>query len=265
MSGAIDIGRLKRETFVIRVEHHALLGSTNDRAKQIAGEGPSRETLPLLVVADLQTEGRGRGANRWWSGQGGLTFSLLLDGQAWGDVSASGPIVSLAAAVAVADSVVPLLAGRSVGIHWPNDVYAAGRKLAGTLVEVLPGRYFVVGIGVNVNNTMDEAPDEIRNSAVALVELCGSPYDRSSLLEAILRRFAGLLADLPGSPDRVARRANVLCLQQGRTLAVEHHGRVVRGVCAGIDDDGALLLDTAQGRERLTGGVVRGGAKRSSA
>ena len=263
MTDAIDIDRLRRETFVARVEHYAVLGSTNDRAKQCASTMPPCETLPLLVVADRQTEGRGRGSNRWWSAQGSLALSLLLDGQSWGEADASGPIVSLAAAVAVAETVVPLLPGRPVGIHWPNDVYAAGRKLAGVLVEVLPGRYFVVGIGLNVNNSVRNAPDELRDSATALVDLTGAPHDRMALLVGILRRFSELLADWPGSPDRVARLADVLCLQHGRTLAVDYHDRVVRGVCAGIAADGALLLDTAHGRERLTGGVVRAGPKRS--
>jgi BirA family transcriptional regulator, biotin operon repressor / biotin---[acetyl-CoA-carboxylase] ligase len=265
VTDALDIDGLKRETFVVRVEHYDVLGSTNDRAKQCAGTMPPSEMLPLLVVADQQTEGRGRGSNRWWSGPGSLTFSLLLDGKSWGEAVASGPIVSLAAAVAVAETVVPLLPGRPVGIHWPNDVYAAGRKLAGILVEVVASRYFVVGIGLNVNNSVRNAPDELRESAAALVDLSRATHDRTALLAAVLRRLSELLADSPGSRDRVARLADVLCLQHGRTLTVDYHDRVVRGVCAGIAADGALLLDTAHGRERLTGGVVRVGPKRSQA
>jgi BirA family biotin operon repressor/biotin-[acetyl-CoA-carboxylase] ligase len=261
---AIDIDRLRRETFVARVEHYAVLGSTNDRAKQLACAAPTPETLPLLIVADRQTGGRGRGSNRWWSGPGSLAFTLLLDGRSWGEGATSGPLVSLAAAVAVAETVVPLLGGRAVGIHWPNDVYAAGRKLAGILVEVVPDRQFVVGIGLNVNNSMRDAPLGLRDSATALVDLTGDRHDRTALLGGVLWRLSELLADLPGSPDRVARLADVLCLQHGRTLAVDSYDRVVRGVCAGIAPDGALLLDTPQGRERLVGGVVRRASARES-
>ncbi len=257
MIDEIDIDRLRRETFVAQVEHHAMLGSTNDRAKQAAHAAPTPETLPLLIVADRQTGGRGRGSNRWWSGQGSLAFSLLLDGRSWSEAGTSGPLVSLAAAAAVAETVLPLLPGRAVGIHWPNDVYAAGRKLAGVLVEVVPDRLFVVGIGVNLNNSMRDAPLELRDSASALVDLMGVPHERTAFLVGVLRRLAELLADLPGSPDRVARLADVLCLQQGRTLAIDTRDRVVRGVCAGIGHDGALLLDTPQGTERLVSGVVR--------
>ena len=89
----------------------------------------------------------------------------------------------------------PLLPGHPVGIHWPNDVYAAGRKLAGVLVEVLPGRYFVVGIGLNVNNSVLNAPDDLRDSAAALMDLSGAAHDRMALLVGILRRFCELLAD----------------------------------------------------------------------
>jgi len=259
VSDAIDTRRLMAEAIVARVEHHAVLASTNDYAKEIAAALPRPDALPLLVVSDGQTAGRGRGANRWWTGQGSLAFSLLLDGRKWGEMATSGPMVSLAAAVAVAETIVPLLPGHAVGIHWPNDVYAAGRKLAGILVEVLPGKYFVVGIGVNVNNSVRDAPQELRDCVAALVDLTGAFHDRTSLLLAILRRFSTLLGELPSSPDRVARLADVLCLQQGRTLTVDSPERLVRGVCAGIAADGALLLDTAEGRQRVVSGVVRAG------
>ena len=76
----MDINRILRETFVVEVEHHDELGSTNDRAMQRAKQGASR--LPLLVIADRQTAGRGRGGNRWWTGPGSLAFSLLLESAA---------------------------------------------------------------------------------------------------------------------------------------------------------------------------------------
>ena len=75
----IDAVRILRETSVARVEHRPTLASTNDRAAQCAAQGV--KDLPLLVVADQQTAGRGRGSNRWWTGPGGLAFSLLVDAE----------------------------------------------------------------------------------------------------------------------------------------------------------------------------------------
>ncbi|MGA2799032.1 MAG: biotin--[acetyl-CoA-carboxylase] ligase, partial [Thermoguttaceae bacterium] len=135
----MDINRILRETFVVEVEHHDELESTNDRAMQRAKQGASR--LPLLVIADRQTAGRGRGGNRWWTGPGSLAFSLLLQSAAveskdnvmLGRQLNCHPnnLISLAAGVAVAETLEPLLKSKEIGIRWPNDVISGGRKLAG--------------------------------------------------------------------------------------------------------------------------------------
>ena len=164
-----DIDRILRETFVARAEYHPSIGSTNDRAAECAAQ--SAGELPLLVLADQQTAGRGRGANRWWTGPGALAFSLLLDGRTVAVGGNRSPLVALAAAVAVVDAVAPLLPEHPLGIHWPNDVMVGRRKLAGILIEVLPDGRHVVGIGLNTNNTLADAPAELQSRAVTLRDL----------------------------------------------------------------------------------------------
>ena len=105
----LDIDRILRETFVARAEYFPTIGSTNDRALECAAQDDGQ--LPLLVVADQQTAGRGRGVNRWWTGPGALAFTLLLDGPTVGADRSRSPLVALAAAVAIADAVAPLSAG----------------------------------------------------------------------------------------------------------------------------------------------------------
>ena len=132
---SLDINRILRETFVLEVEHHGELGSTNDRAIDRAKQGAKK--LPLLVIADRQTAGRGRSGNRWWTGPNSLAFSLLLESAAVDDKAGAAPLISLAVGVAVVEAIKPLMQDKEIGIHWPNDVIADGRKLAGILVEVL--------------------------------------------------------------------------------------------------------------------------------
>ncbi|NCC94413.1 MAG: hypothetical protein EOM10_14215, partial [Opitutae bacterium] len=99
----LDLNRVVAESFVAAVEHHALIGSTNDRAKEAAA---SQKQLPLLIVADGQTAGRGRGANRWWTGSGSLAVSLLANPATWRiDPRQHAAGLSLAAARAVAETV----------------------------------------------------------------------------------------------------------------------------------------------------------------
>jgi len=251
----LDTTQLAQKTFVARLEHHGTLGSTNDRAKQCVAEGPG--PLPLLIVADEQTAGRGRGTNRWWTGRGSLAFSLLVDTAEMGIDRSRWPMVSLAAGVAIVDTVAPWLPSCPVGLHWPNDVFAGGRKLAGVLVEILANRFCVVGIGLNTNNSLQEAPQELQETATTLLELTGTRHDHTTLLLVLLERLADMFRQLASAPEQVAARANRACLQHGQRLTIQSGRRAITGLCTGIAADGALLLDTPDGQEKLYSGVSR--------
>ncbi len=72
------------------------------------------------------------------------------------------PLRSLAAGVAVVSAVRPAIAPQQVGLHWPNDVFVGPRKLAGILIDVLADGRHILGIGLNVNNSLADAPDDVR-------------------------------------------------------------------------------------------------------
>jgi BirA family transcriptional regulator, biotin operon repressor / biotin---[acetyl-CoA-carboxylase] ligase len=249
----IDIGRVLAETFVVRAEHHPTLGSTNDRARACVGDGGP---TPLLVVADEQTRGRGRGTNRWWTGPGSLAFSLLLAPETTPSDPRRRPLVALAAGVAVADAARPLVDRLPVGLHWPNDVFAGDRKLSGVLVEVPAEGSHIVGIGVNTNNSVADAPADIRDRAVTLYDLTGRRHDQTAVLIVILQHFAQALDQARTCPDALVGRANAMCQQIGRTLALRSGEESVTGRCVGIAGDGALVLDTSDGRREFRGGML---------
>jgi BirA family biotin operon repressor/biotin-[acetyl-CoA-carboxylase] ligase len=253
--GQLDKRRLIRETFVAAVEHHWTIASTNDRAKQLAAAGTS--PLPALVVADQQTAGRGRGANRWWTGQGSLAMSLALDAGIAGIERVRSPLVAMAAAVAVTQTVAARLPAMTVGVHWPNDVYVQGRKLAGVLVEVPSATHCILGIGVNTNNTISAGPTEIQDRAVSLRDLTGNRYEHTEFLIDLLGRLEPRLRQVAQSPHAVGHLANKLCLQRGQTLTIDVAEQTLTGRCAGIAHDGALLIDTADGCSAFYSGVVR--------
>lgn len=251
----VDVQRILRETFVARAESHRTVASTNDLAAGYADA--ASEELPWLVIAESQTAGRGRGGNRWWTGPGSLAFSLLLEAATpGGGPSGGSPLVALAAAVAVAETVAPLVPSQPVGIHWPNDVLAAGRKLAGVLVDVLPNRRQVVGIGVNTNCSLRQAPAELRHTATTLLELTGREHDHTGFLATLLGELHTGLDWLAREPQRIGVRADQLCVQHGRTLTVRQGTQSIRGQCAGIAPDGALLLETPSGPRAVYSGVL---------
>ncbi len=250
----VDPFRVERETFVAEAEVHAELASTNDRALHLA---QTATRLPRLVVALRQTAGRGRGANRWWADEGALTFSLLLDVprlplERW-------PQISLTVGGAVCEAVAALIPAADVRLKWPNDVYVNGRKACGILVEVPPapvtGR-IVIGIGLNVNNSVSGAPAEIRARATSLRDVGGTSLNLTDVLVAVLRGVDSDLASLDAGDPDLAARWRRLCLLSGRSVALHDGARSIAGTCLGIDDDGALLLQTEAGPRRFLGGVV---------
>ena len=256
----IDVVRILRETTVARVEYHPTIGSTNDRAAQCAARGASE--LPLLVVADRQTAGRGRDAKHWWTGPGSLAFSLLVDAETVAADESRSPLVALAVAVAVAETAAPLLPSHPVGIHWPNDVYVGiseqigERKLSGILVEVLPNRRHVIGIGLNMNDVAADAPADLRGKFTTIFDVTGQQHNRTDVLIDLLQRLFDEFARLRSDPKAVADRANRLCMQRDRTLTLQWGERKTVGRCRGVADDGALLLETSAAVEKFYSGSV---------
>jgi BirA family transcriptional regulator, biotin operon repressor / biotin---[acetyl-CoA-carboxylase] ligase len=270
----LNLDLVVQQTFVASLEHLPSLASTNDRAARRAVEGTA--LLPLLILADEQTAGRGRGANRWWTGPGSLAFSLLLAPEQAG-VRASrppsatiagtqaavpaatpgrSPLVALAAAVSVIETVAQHVPSHVFGIHWPNDVMAAGRKLAGILVEVLPDGRHIVGIGVNTNNSAADAPEDLREGIATLRDLAGRPFDQTAILVAMLQGLERHFGSLASASDAIAARADALCLQREQVLTIELAGQRITGRCLGIARDGGLLLQTPGGPRVIYSGVV---------
>ena len=234
------------------VEHFEELSSTNDRALERAAE-PDCPT-PLLVLAQRQTAGRGRGSHRWESGSGGLTFSLVVKLGASQLASAS-----LAAGLAVCEALERFVPGeRGPGLKWPNDVLIEGRKVCGILVEASargdPHR--VVGVGINVNNSMEGASSSLVREAVSLVDITSSQVSLFDVLGEVVPRLLSRLDDLARDRLPLVDLWRDRCLLTGRTVRVRNGDQIAAGRCQGIDHDGALLIETDAGLTRCFAGTV---------
>jgi BirA family biotin operon repressor/biotin-[acetyl-CoA-carboxylase] ligase len=250
----IDIQTLVAKTFLAHVEHHEVLDSTQTRARALAELATAK--LPALVVADRQTAGRGRGSNRWWTGEGSLAFSLLVDPQQFGFPRRAVPRLSLAAGVAIIDAVAPRLSDHPLGLHWPNDVYVGRAKLAGILVEVLPDGRHIIGAGLNTNCSAADAPPQLRGSIATLFDLTGRLHDHTELLLAILENMEAAISQLGEPEETLGSRFDLLCRQRGEVLTVYQGEQSITGRCVGIAPDGALLLDTPSGRQAVVSGTL---------
>jgi BirA family biotin operon repressor/biotin-[acetyl-CoA-carboxylase] ligase len=276
----LDADELRATTCARHVEIHDELGSTNDRAAELARLLASDE-LPALIVARRQTAGRGRGRNAWWSAEGALTFSLLFEPAAFGIGSVNWPQLSLATAVALCD-VIELRIGfgelsraadcglrnedgtphSRLGIKWPNDVMIGGGKVAGILVESPGGRppakdRLIIGIGVNVNNSWRLAPPEAGQQGVALCDVVGQPCGLQPLLARALCTLSDRIRQLQIRDPALIRAWQQRDLLAGQTVTLSADGRCISGECIEIADDGALVIDTQFGRQRFFSGSVR--------
>jgi BirA family biotin operon repressor/biotin-[acetyl-CoA-carboxylase] ligase len=226
--------------------------STNTRLLAAAADGaPSGSVL----VAELQTGGRGRRGRAWTSGLGSsLTFSLLWRFE-HGAAGLSG--LSLAVGVAVAQALAAAGAA-GIGLKWPNDILFQRRKLGGILVELqgdaLGPAAAVVGIGINVG-----LPERMRarvEQPVADLAEAGCTPDRNVLLAELLLRLAAVMerfsAEGFAAFEAPFRALHVLHGEAAQVLLPD--GRALQGVVEGTAGDGALLLRTAQGVMRLHGG-----------
>jgi len=210
-----------------------------------------------VLACEVQSEGRGRRGRRWVASPGaGLTFSLLWRFDAGAPVPGG---LSLVAGLAVARCL-ERLGVEGVQLKWPNDVLVLGRKIAGILVELVPGRgrtpAAVVGIGINV-----QAPDRSELppgvEACGLAEALGDAPGRNALLAATLREFEALFDVYAAAGFAAFRQA---WLQRnahaGLPVVITGEAQELAGTCVGVDDDGALLLATEQGERRVLAGEV---------
>jgi BirA family transcriptional regulator, biotin operon repressor / biotin---[acetyl-CoA-carboxylase] ligase len=236
-----------------RIERHASIGSTNDRARELLSE-PDGDGA--VVVADEQTAGRGRRGRSWESPPGrNLYVSVaIVPAIAAADAWRLGQATALAVAEA-AGEVAP------VALKWPNDVVDTdGNKLGGLLIETIAEgdrlRGAVLGIGINVNWRRSEMPTDLRRSATSLADLAGAPVDREALLARLLDRLDGELAAVEGGASPLERyRAH--CSTIGATVEVEVAEGVVSGRALDLDETGALIVEEDGGRRHVvTGGEV---------
>jgi len=237
------------------IQVHAELDSTNSHLLRAASDGgPSG----LVCLAERQTAGRGRQGRSWVSPFGGNLYLSLLWRYALAPAELGG--LSLAAGVAVARTLIAAGA-EGIGLKWPNDVHWRRRKLAGLLLEVAgeaqgPSQV-VVGVGVNLS--MDRVPAAaIEQPWTDLEQVLGGPrVGRNAVAAALI----GHLVDTLDRYGRDGLAAFVddwrrLDAYQGETVALIQGTRRIPGVHAGIDTHGALLLDTADGRQRFNAGEV---------
>ena len=227
-------------------------GSTNTDAKRLGEEGNPHGTL---VVADIQTAGKGRRGRSWQTLSGtALSFTLLLRPDFAPDKAS---MITLVMALSVAEAVEEIT-GAEAGIKWPNDIVMNRKKICGMLTEMTMTpemdeiQYVVVGAGINVNNAdPEEFQEEVRPAATSLRIETGRQYSRVQLLVKVLQRFeenyAIFLETLDLSDLRERYQSHLL--NRGAQVNVLDPAGEYTGTAEGIDLQGELIVVRENGEK----------------
>ena len=230
------------------IEYHVVLPSTQTRARELAAQGTPRG----IIVANEQSAGQGTRGRVWVAPKG----TSLLASWIVRPAPVAPALFAALAGVAIARAL-EVLASADARLEWPNDVHVGGRKVAGALAHATSdgdGGVLVLGIGINVHQRPEDFPAELRERAISLA-IAGYSLDRLALLARLTRELDRLedSTERGAALDEWRRRSTFL----GKAVEVRAGERApLRGIATAIDDDGALVVRTPTGTERVVAGEV---------
>ncbi|MBI4722260.1 MAG: biotin--[acetyl-CoA-carboxylase] ligase [Candidatus Stahlbacteria bacterium] len=235
------------------------LPSTNEFAKSISKEADEW----TIVIADKQTQGKGRLNKIWYSPTGGLWFSIILRPQNF-------LVLPLCVGVAVCETIREL-GLKNAQIKWPNDILIHGKKVAGILSEFVVAKprfhrdklqsrlsrssggsggdegTVIVGVGINLN--IREFPNEIENTATSLLLEKGKTYDKEKVFDRVRKRIKEKYTLIEANKQQeIITEFKSLSITLGKRVKIETPNGCLEGKAIDIDSNGALILKLPTGK-----------------
>ncbi|XRO75319.1 biotin--[acetyl-CoA-carboxylase] ligase [Methanocaldococcus sp. 28A] len=232
----------------MEIIHLSEIDSTNDYAKELAKKGKRT----FIVLADKQNNGKGRWGRVWYSDEGGLYFSIVLDSKEY-----NPKVVNLLIPICIIESLENYV-DKELGIKFPNDIMIKVndnyKKLGGILTE-LTDDYMIIGIGININNKIR---DEIREIAVSLKEITGKELDKVKIFNDFLKKFEYYLEKLKNKEIddyEILKKYKKYSITIGKLVKIFlSNNEVITGKVYDIDFDG-IILGTENGIEKIPSGI----------
>jgi len=255
----INVGKIKStiETELVgkEIRYFQMLSSTNTVAKDYAGKRAKDGTV---VVAEIQTQGRGRLNRPWISPKGGVWLSVILRTKL---AAEEAPKITLIASVAVARTLHRLWNLKSE-VKWPNDVLIGGKKICGILTEAsIAGKHvnaIIVGIGINANFDLEDLPYDLWKSTTTLKEVIGKHVNREELICVLLKEFEECFELFKERKiGRLLDEWREMACFLGKRIEVKSFRENWAGKAIDIDESGALIVELDNGeRKRVLSGDV---------
>lgn len=238
-----------------RIFTYDTLESTNDKAKEIAAYSEEG----TVILAREQTKGKGRLGRVWSSTKDkDILMSIILKPEIQiKDI----PKITLVGATAIN------MALRDIGIDsqikWPNDIVIENKKVSGILTEMSSNsrdiNYVIMGIGINVNQDIQDIPEELQYKSTSLKIVKNSVIDKRELLNNILERFRTLYMPFRSNGDmekviNIYRENSIVIGKE--ILVIKGKDKIRKGVAIDINHRGELLVEFPEGLEEICSGEV---------
>jgi len=245
-------GGLKTSIIGKHIQYFSKVPSTNDVLKNLAKQGESEGTI---IIAEEQTNARGRKNRYWNSPKEGLWFSILLRPHI---PPQKAMLVTMIASISLTQAI-----HRTIGIKpiikWPNDLLIQGKKVCGILTELSAEidqiEYMLIGIGLNVNNAI---PESLQSKSVSLKQSTHRHVSRVMLMQAICIAFDEWYEQLKkGCEEHIRSTWLSLSQIQGKTVEIKRELTTIKGIVKGIDLQGGLILESDQGIQHVLTGDIQ--------
>ncbi len=235
--------------------------STNDYAKRII---ESEDVEPTLIIADMQTAGRGRGLHKWESSSNGNIYSSYVYRI---DISPKYlPAITLVTALGIIRAINEILNNNTdkpfnPEIKWPNDILLNGKKIAGILTELVQRKtdyYVIIGIGINVSWSDNEIKKADLPYAGAISQIMNLSLSKEEVQEIIEEHLGKIFDDFLKDSNfgRFSEEYNGYLINKGKVLYYTQNNTKRSGLCLGINNSGELLVKDKDSINKIVSGEV---------
>ena len=235
------------------IEYYTRLDSTNKEAWEIIKDGAKPGTI---VITDNQFRGKGRRNRQWMaSPDKSLTFSVILSPNIKANISGWLPILS---GLAVQKALRQF--DLSIQLKWPNDLLLNGKKVGGILCEskvigsILESA--IIGIGLNVNETMDDIDASLHSTSTSLHIATDKFYQRERVLAEILNALEKLIDGLPDITRKVKSEWEVACSHMDKKVQFHHGDETVSGIFKSLGESGSAILNINGNESKFYSGEI---------
>jgi BirA family biotin operon repressor/biotin-[acetyl-CoA-carboxylase] ligase len=247
LNGALISASLPRAAEALKIVLREEIDSTNSEAERLLAND---EPAPFLILAKLQTQGRGRFGRVWHSSENGNLYASFAFRPEISPARLS--TFTLWMGINICECVNAFFRVQS-NIKWPNDIHISGKKVAGILTEARMDadqtRDLVLGIGLNINGRAEDWPEELQTIATSIRQETGSQQDANRFTAALAGRvmlaYEQFVSDSYRGPLK-EKWASYDALE-GRNVSLFQGEAKIEGKACGIDPHGALIVERLDG------------------